>query len=76
MLEKKNNHDRKFRIATDAMNIYQRALELASFDISKFSSQYTIVSKDTILDFYIQEAKKELKNEGKYFEEERYRRRR
>ena len=61
------NTEEEFKIATEAMNIYQKALELATFDISKISSEHLMVSKDTILDFYITTAKQELKKEGKLF---------
>lgn len=54
-----------FNLATEACNIYELALQLATKDITKFLSQYSLLKPDEIKDYYILQAQKRMamKNE-------------
>lgn len=44
----------------EALNVYAKALSLATSDISKISSQNSMLTALDVKDFYLNEAKKEL----------------
>lgn len=56
---KKEDLKNMVEITTESINIYEEALTLATKDISKFLSQFTIMTPEEVKDYYILQAKKD-----------------
>ena len=50
-----------FDVVIDACNIYALALKLATKDITKIFSRYSMQRPDELAEYYIDQAKKQLK---------------